>query len=184
MRGIGTAATGVIAFSAGAQVVTAALLWTSVDPSSGLAADLVALFVQVVAGVLFIAWMRQARLNSDVITSRHQHRWTNMWVILGWVIPFGNLFIPFAVMQDIWRGSDRTRPMAGLQQRPQSGLVTGWWITYIGSNVLGVIAGRGAVDDYALLSTISAAGMVAAAVLAAQMIKRVNEMQETVQVEA
>ena len=184
VRGIGAAATGMIALSAATQVVTAVLLWTSVDPASGLAADLVALLVQVVAGVLFIAWMRRARLNSDAITSRHQHRWTNMWVILGWFIPFGNLFIPYAVMQDIWRGSDRTQPMVGLRQRPQSGLVTGWWITYIGSNVLGMIAGRAALDDFALVSTISTAGLVVAAVLAAQMIKRVNEMQEVVQVEA
>ena len=184
VRGIGAAATGMIALSAATQVVTAVLLWTSVDPASGLAADLVALLVQVVAGVLFIAWMRRARLNSDAITSRHQHRWTNMWVILGWFIPFGNLFIPYAVMQDIWRGSDRTQPMVGLRQRPQSGLVTGWCITYIGSNVLGVIAGRAALDDFALVSTISTAGLVVAAVLAAQMIKRVNEMQEVVQVEA
>ncbi|WP_158102819.1 DUF4328 domain-containing protein [Lentzea kentuckyensis] len=183
MRGIGTAATAVIAFSAGTQVVTAALLWTSVDPASDVAANFIAVFVQVVAGVLFIAWMRQARLNSDIITSRHQHRWTNMWVILGWIIPFGNLFIPYAVMQDIWRGSDRTQPMVGLQKRPQSGLVTGWWITYIGSNVLGMIGGRSAEDDVALVSTISAAGLVVAAVLAAQMIKRVNGMQEAVQVE-
>lgn len=133
MRGIGTAATGMIAFSAGTQVVTAALLWTSVDPASDLAANFIALFVQLVGGVLFVAWMRQARLNSDTITSRHQHRWTNMWV----------------------------QPMVGLQKRPQSGLVTAWW-----------------------LSTISAAGLVVAAVLAAQMIKRVNAMQEAVQVEA
>jgi hypothetical protein len=184
VRGIGTAATGMIAFSAGTQVVTAVLLWTSADPASGLAADWIAAFVQVVAGVLFIAWMRQARLNSDDITSRHQHRWTNMWVIVGWVIPFGNLVIPYAVMQDIWRGSDRTQPVVGLRQRPQSGLVTGWWITFIGSNALGLIAGGSAPDDVALLSTISAAGLVVAAVLAAQLIKRVNGMQEAVQVRA
>ncbi|MEU3646707.1 DUF4328 domain-containing protein [Lentzea sp. NPDC034063] len=183
VRGFGTAATGAIAFSAATQVVTAALLWISVDEATVLAAGFVALLVQVVAGVLFIAWMRQARLNSDTITSRHQHRWTNMWVIVGWIIPFANLFIPYAVMQDIWRGSDRTQPMVGLQKRPQSGLVTGWWITYIGSNALGVIAGRAALDDYALLSTVSTAGLVVAAVLAAQMIKQVTERQEAVPVQ-
>lgn len=183
VRGIGTAATGLIAFSAGIQVVTAAMLWASVDLASSVAADLIAVFVQLVAGVLFIAWMRGARLNSDAITSRHQHRYTNMWVVLGWFIPFGNLVIPYAVMQDIWRGSDRTQPMVGLQKRRKSGLVTAWWLTYIGSNVLGVVAGRSALDDVALLFTISAAGLVAAAVLAARVIKQVNEMQEVVEVQ-
>jgi FtsH-binding integral membrane protein len=183
VRGIGTAATGAIAFSAGIQVVTALLWWTSVDPDWGMATDWMSVFVQVVAGMLFIAWMRRARLNSDAITSRHQHRWTNMWVIVGWIIPFGNLFIPYAVMQDIWRGSDRTQPMVGLQKRPQSGLVTGWWLTYIGSNALGLVANRSAEDDIALLLTISAAGLVVAAVLAAQMITTVNGMQEAVPVQ-
>lgn len=183
VRKIGAAATWVIAFSAGTQVVTALLLWTSVDLASSLAADLVAVFVQLVAGVLFVAWMRQARFNSDVITSRHQHRWTSMWVVVGWIIPFGNLVIPYAVMQDIWRGSDRTQPMVGLQKRPQSGLVKAWWITYIGSNVLGLAAARSALDDVALLSTISAAGLVAAAALAARMIKQVNGMQDVVAVQ-
>ncbi|MFC3894655.1 DUF4328 domain-containing protein [Lentzea rhizosphaerae] len=182
VRGIGTAATGTIAFSAGTQVVSAAMLWTPVDVESILSATWIAMFVQVVAGVLFIAWMRQARLNSDVITSRHQHRYTNMWIVVGWLIPFANLFIPYAVMQDIWRGSDRTQPMVGLQKRPKSGLVTAWWITYISSNALGVVAGRSAVDDMALLYTVSALGLVGAAVLAARMIKRVTDMQELVPV--
>ncbi|MFD5831069.1 DUF4328 domain-containing protein [Lentzea sp. NPDC060358] len=184
VRGIGTVATWVIAFSAATQVVTAVLLWISVDEATALAATFVALLVQVVAGVLFIAWMRRARFNSDVITSRHQHRWTTMWVVVGWIIPFGNLVIPYAVMQDIWRGSDRTQPAVGLQQRPQSGLVTGWWITYIGSNALGLVSGRAAPDDHALLSTVSSAGLVVAAVLAARMIERVAAMQEAVPVSA
>jgi hypothetical protein len=182
VRGIGAAATGTIAFSAGTQVVSAAMLWTSVDAASILAAGWIAMFVQLVAGVLFIAWMSQARHNADVITSRHQHRYTNMWVFVGWLIPFANLFIPYVVMQDIWRGSDRTQPMVGLQKRPKSGLVTAWWITYIGSNALGVVAGRSAVEDMALLDTVSALGMVTAALLAARMIKRVTDMQELVPV--
>ncbi|MFS8098489.1 DUF4328 domain-containing protein [Lentzea alba] len=177
VQGIGTAATGAIAFAAGLHVVTAVLLWVSVGEASSRAANWMALFVQVVAGVLFIVWMVRARLNSDDITSRHQHRYTNVWVPLGWFIPFGNLVIPFVVMQDIWRGSDRTQPMVGLQQRAKSGLVTAWWITYIGSNVLGVIAGRSAVQDGPLLYTISALGLVAAAVLAGRMINQVNGMQ-------
>jgi FtsH-binding integral membrane protein len=182
VRGIGTAATVSIAVSAGIEVIIAVMAWISVDPASSTAVDLISVYVQFVAAVLFIAWMHRARLNSDVITSRHQHRYTNVWVVVGWIVPLANLFIPYAVMQDIWRGSDRTQPMVGLQKRPQSGLVTAWWITYIGSNVLGVVAGQSALDDVPALYTICAAGFVAAAVLAARMIKQVNEMQEVVEV--
>jgi hypothetical protein len=177
LHGIGTLATGAIAFAAGMQVVSAVLLWTSVDEATALAVDVTGLLVQIVAGVIFMIWMGRARLNSDEITSKHQHRYTTMWVYLGWFIPFGNLVIPFVVMQDIWRGSDRTQPMVGLQQRPKSGLVTAWWICYIASNALGLIAGRAASEDFVTVSSISAAGLVAAAVLAARMIKQVNAMQ-------
>lgn len=172
------AATVAIALTAGLQVVTAIVLWMSVDESTTAVADVVTLWVNALAAVLFVTWMHRARLNSDVITSKHQHRYTNMWVVLGWIIPFGNLVIPFVVMQDIWRGSDRTQPMVGLQQRRKSGLVTAWWLCYIGSNGLAVVAAQSAWDDYATVYSLSAAVAVAAAVLAARMMKQVTSLQQ------
>ncbi|MDT7782057.1 MAG: hypothetical protein QOF58_476 [Pseudonocardiales bacterium] len=177
LHGLGTAATAAIAVTAGLQVVTAIVLWMSVNESAAALVDVAVLWVNALAAVLFVAWMHRARLNSDVITSAHQHRYKNMWVVLGWFIPFGNLVIPFVVMQDIWRGSDRTQPMVGLQQREKSGLVTAWWLCYIGSNGLAVVAAKSAWEDYALVFTLSAALAVVAAMLAAQMIKQVNAMQ-------
>jgi len=176
-QGLAGAATVAIGLAAGVHVVSAVLLLMSADEATSLTLDVLMLLMQVVAGVLFIAWMGRMRANSDVITSKHQHRYTTMWVYLGWFIPFGNLFIPFAVMQDIWRGSDRSQPMVGLQQRPKSGLVTAWWICYIASNGLALVAVRSAEGDYAALSAVAAAGTVAAAVLAARMIKQVTLMQ-------
>ncbi|MEV6241455.1 DUF4328 domain-containing protein [Lentzea sp. NPDC051838] len=177
---VGKFATAAIFVAAGIQVLIAVMLWSSANEASGVLVDWAALFVQVVAGVAFVVWMSQARLNSDVITSKHQHRYANMWVFVGWIIPFLNLFIPFVVMQDIWRGSDRSQPMVGLKQRPQSGLVTAWWLCYLASNALVLIAGNSAVQDYATVYTLSAVMSVAAASLAARMIKRVNAMQEEV----
>ena len=179
-HGLGTAASAVIAVTAGLQVVTAVVVWMSVDESAAAVVDLATLWVNALAAVLFVTWMYRVRANSDVITSAHQHRYKNMWVVLGWVIPFGNLVIPFVVMQDIWRGSDRTQPMVGLQQRQKSGLVTAWWLCYIGSNALALVAARSEWDDYALVYTLSAVVAVAAATLAARMIKQVNAMQVAV----
>ncbi|WP_330273492.1 DUF4328 domain-containing protein [Lentzea sp. NBC_00516] len=178
-RAIGKAATGAIAFATGIEVVETVLLWTSVYAEPSPTAYWVSLLANVVAGVLFVVWMNQARLNADAITSKHQARYTNMWVFVGWIIPFANLFIPYAVMQDIWRGSDRSRPMTGLKQRPQSGLVTAWWLCYIGSNVISAVSVMSAVQDVVTLATISVLALIAAAVLAGRMISLVNEMQVT-----
>ncbi|MET9627542.1 DUF4328 domain-containing protein [Lentzea sp. NPDC006480] len=172
-HGVGTAATGLIAFAAGTEVVTTVLLWVS--PAEPMP-YWVALFAHVVAGVVFISWMSQARLNSDVITSKHQHRYTNMWVFVGWIIPLANLFIPYAVMQDIWRGSDRSQPMTALRERPFSGLVRAWWATFIAGNLVASVPGL-TLRDAAAWGTLSAALGVAAAVLAARMIKQLNAVQ-------
>ncbi|MDX8037280.1 DUF4328 domain-containing protein [Lentzea sp. BCCO 10_0856] len=180
---IGTAAAGAIAIAVTAEVATTAMLWVTVSVAAAEISYWISLLVHVVAGVLFVVWMSQARLNADVITSTHQARYTNMWVFVGWIIPLANLFIPYAVMQDIWRGSDRTRPMAGLKQRPASGLVKAWWLCYIGSNLISTVAGLSAEQDVAMLATIAVLASITAAVLAAQMIKQVNGMQEAVPVQ-
>jgi hypothetical protein len=94
---------------------------------------------------------------------------------VGWFIPIANLYIPYAVVQDIWCGSDRANRMVGLQQRPQSSLITAWWICFLLSNVsLTLPASR---SQIATLATISALLSVAAAVLAARVIRRINDLQ-------
>lgn len=174
---MGTAATAAIAFTVGIEVVETALMWISAYQEPSPFAYWLTVVSQTTAAVLFVMWMHKARQNADQITSKHQARWTGMWVFVGWIIPVANLFIPYAVMQDIWRGSDHARPMVGLQRRPQSGLVKAWWFVYIGSNVLFAVIGYSAAQDVPFLATVAVLGWVAAAVLAARMIRTVNEMQ-------
>lgn len=175
-RAIGVAATGLIALAAGTEVVTTVLVWTSPGEANP-SVDWVTLFAHVAAGVIFVVWMSQARLNSDAITSTHQHRFTNMWVFVGWIIPIANLFIPYAVMQDIWRGSDRSQPTTELRKRPRSGLVTAWWSCFVAGNLAASVPALTS-RDAAAWGTVSAGLSVAAAVLAARMIQQLNVMQE------
>ncbi|GLY49635.1 DUF4328 domain-containing protein [Lentzea sp. NBRC 102530] len=177
---VGVVATAAIAFAVGVETIEAVMAWALVSAQVDEVTYWVSLLVHVVAGIAFVVWMNQARFNADTITSKHQARWTNMWVFVGWIIPVANLFIPYAVMQDVWRGSDRTQPMVGLRQRPLSGLVRAWWLCWIGSNVLATVSWRSAPQDVALLITISTSLSIAAAVLVARMIRVVNEMQVSV----
>lgn len=101
--------------------------------------------------------MKQVRHNADVITSTHQHRFTKVWVFVGWFIPIANLYIPYAVMQDIWRGSDRSQPTLGLQHREPSGLVLLWWLCFLVSNFSVTLPPKYAFQ-LAVFATISADG--------------------------
>jgi preprotein translocase subunit SecY len=194
VRGIGTAAIILIVITVVADIVNTVADWTlgpvaagDVEGSAGQAAAVAALLMllwiwlvaYVLAGITFIVWMYWARLNSHATASRHQHKWAPMWVILGWIIPIVNLFVPQAVMQDIWRASDRSQGTLALQLRPKSGLVTAWWSCWIVSFALAYVGAR-LQTDQAVWSTLSTAVTVAAAVLAIQIIRKVNDAQHSV----
>ncbi|WP_325051084.1 DUF4328 domain-containing protein [Lentzea atacamensis] len=128
------------------------------------------------AAIAFIVWMNRARHNSEAITSDQRHRFRNVWVFVGWFIPIENFCIPYAVMQDIWRGSDRSQPMLGLQHRDTSGLVLLWWLCFLLPN-FSISLPPKYVFELTVFATISAALSVAAAVLAARMIRELNAVQ-------
>lgn len=194
MRGIGTAVIILIIITTVLDIVNTVADWTLGDVAAGYvegtaaqasaaAALLMLLWIwlvaYVLAGITFIVWMYWARLNSHATASRHQHKWAPMWVILGWLIPIVNLFVPQAVMQDIWRASDRSQGTLALQLRPRSGLVTAWWSCWIVSFVLAYVGAR-LQTDQAVWSTLSTAVTVAAAVLAIQIVRKINDAQHAV----
>ena len=173
-----------IALTVVTDVVVTSLDWVYAAQADVPALDLVyalagwiSLVAYVVAGITFMVWMSQARLNSDAITSAHQHRYTKMWVFVGWLIPFANLVLPHIVMQDIWRGSDRTQPMVGLQQRAKSGLINAWWACFLVYVVASGLSARTYGENAALLSTLSTVAAIAAALVVVRIIRQINDMQ-------
>ncbi|MFI6102007.1 DUF4328 domain-containing protein [Lentzea sp. NPDC051213] len=197
VRGIGTAAIILIIITTAIDIVNTVLDWTVgqvlVEYELGKASETavtaaqavllmmlwVWLVAYVLAGITFMVWMYWARLNSHATASKHQHKWAPMWTIVGWLIPFVNLFVPFAVMQDIWRASDRSQGTLALQLRPKSTLVTAWWSCWIASFVLAYVGGRIQLD-FAVWSTFSTLATVAAAVLAIRIIRTLNDAQHSV----
>lgn len=75
--------------------------------------------------LLFLAWLWRAYAQA---TGPRAH--SRAWVIGGWLLPFGNLWIPPKVVHEIWVGSGRFR----MAERHRIGLVvTAWWISLLGS---------------------------------------------------
>jgi hypothetical protein len=73
--------------------------------------------------VLFLIWFRRARINAE------RGCWQNRarpWAIWGWIVPIGNLWIPFQIMRDIWRAG-----LASDNRTSATRLLALWWASYL-----------------------------------------------------
>lgn len=141
-----------------------------------------AFLVTLAAGIVFIMWLYNARINAERLTPAAEHRRSRTWVWLGWFVPFVNFWFPKQVIDDVWRAS------VPLRQRVQHRLVTQWWTAF----VLMWLLDRAYLHSYrngvlttdsflsaAILSTLSAIAGVVAAALAVQVVKRISAFQST-----
>lgn len=89
---------------AGARLVVPAL--TSGDTAERTAMDerpvvVASRLVLAITIIVFLIWFHNARVNADYSGWRQRRAWA--WTFWGWIIPIGNLWIPFQLMGDIWR---------------------------------------------------------------------------------
>jgi hypothetical protein len=156
------------------------------DLISGLLGTVAALALLASASV-FISWLWRVRWNAELFC-RGTHRLSRGWVIGSWVCPVLNLWYPKWIVDDVIAASDpRTPPhLSTLRDIPRTRLSSAWWSAWVVGLVLGNIAQRSVLDGAAevdelltnaVLSTISAAGTTAAAVLAILIVRRVNDLQ-------
>jgi hypothetical protein len=108
------------------------------------ALTLIGLAVLITTAVLFLVWTYRAYRNllafgaSELTTSPG-------WAVGSWFVPILNLFRPYQVMKEIWRGSD---PATGpTDRRARSDMpvhwALGWWWTFwIVASWFGNAAGR------------------------------------------
>jgi hypothetical protein len=74
--------------------------------------------------VFFIMWFRRAYYNLHMLPW-HNARYTEGWAAGSWFVPVINLWWPYQIMVDIWRGTQNA-----LKERlgePQSAAIVGWW---------------------------------------------------------
>ena len=78
--------------------------------------------------ILFLVWFNRARINAE--RSSWPQRRARAWAFWGWLIPIGNLWIPFQLMADIWR--------AGLPPERRTStawLPAVWWASWLFNGV-------------------------------------------------
>ncbi|KJK44026.1 hypothetical protein UK23_30965 [Lentzea aerocolonigenes] len=206
MRGLGRAASALIWLVAIANVANAASDWftysaiqayrTRIDSAGAiitaerinLVASASLSLLLLAAGIVFILWTYNARVNAERLTYAAEHRRSRTWVWLSWFVPFVNFWFPKQVIDDIWRASDPRQQGVPLRQRMQHRLTTQWWTAF----VLMWIFERAYLRTYrlgvpisdtflstAIFSSLAAAAGIVAAISAVQVVRRITEFQST-----
>ncbi|MEU4235079.1 DUF4328 domain-containing protein [Nonomuraea sp. NPDC026600] len=136
--------------------------------------------VFVLAGVAFLMWMFRARANADLLAPGEQ-RHRKPWLIFGWIVPIISLWYPKQIIDDIWGASRR------IDQSPRSGVIIAWWAAWLLSSWVARVVGNLLIkaDDLegmaaaAKFDVVSMAMWMVAAALAATVIVRTTNAQET-----
>ncbi|MGW7197666.1 DUF4328 domain-containing protein [Streptomyces chryseus] len=95
--------------------------------------------------LLFILWLDSMRSLADMVWPQGQRR-HRAWVLFGWLVPLGQLFIPKMFINDLWAAA---RP--AMRRRRGNPLLTIWWLTVLA-------AGAWATDGYSALKQAATAG--------------------------
>ncbi|MGW4114689.1 DUF4328 domain-containing protein [Actinosynnema sp. NPDC004786] len=196
VRGLGVAFSVLVALTALSDLVMAGWVWRVhgvlqdyVDGLVGdaefdrtLAAtnllDLAGTAVYLAAGVVFVVWSWRVRANADLVAwDAHHH--ARHWTIWGW-LPIVSFWIPRRVVADVWDVSaPRHQPPRGHAE------INWWWGLFIAYQVVDRITDRmlaagESVDEFAnggVMLVVVAALSVAAAVLAANVVRRIGAFQ-------
>ena len=142
------------------------------------------LIIVILSMIFFIMWFRRAYFNLHSL-SWHSARHSEGWAAGSWFIPILNLFWPYQIMEDIWRGTQNAiREKFG---EPQStDLVGWWWALYLINKFFGYItafASKGATEVDGLLTATKLEFVgdlisIAAIVVTTRMIQRTSSFEK------
>lgn len=115
------------------SIMLSELMDGTFDPETVGGSDLVLLGVlsagaiaRYLVAIAFLAWLWRARKNLRALGARRV-KYSVGWVIGGFLIPILNLFLPYRIVSEVWRGSD---PEDG-GEGSVVGLVLTWWILFV-----------------------------------------------------
>jgi hypothetical protein len=171
--------------ASGRNITTEAAEWN--DSREALIA-LVKFLSYLVTAIGFLMWFHRAHRNLPALGAKNLE-FTPGWAVGGFFVPFLNLFRPYKVAVEIWKGSS---PEVGVsdgvswEYAASSPLLGFWWGLWIISNILGQLVlrlsvGAKELDDLIALTWLSVVADVAsiiAALLAIAVVKLIDARQE------
>ena len=110
----------------------------ALEPSDRIAHERVGVWIAIAQGVCavlvavaFLPWLHQVRANLRALGARRL-RFRREWTYFGFAIPGLNLYRPYQVVSEIWRGSDpASASPVDWQRLPTSRLVLAWWVLLV-----------------------------------------------------
>lgn len=133
------------------------------------------------AAVTFLLWFHRAHKNLGD-AGLEWLEFSSAWAVGGFFVPFLNLVRPYAVMKEVWQGSDwlaSSYEFDDWRATPPPPLILRWWLLYLGSNIVAYYAAKG--PDFGWLWFAAYVTTSLAAVVAMQLIYRVSEKQTAAQ---
>ncbi|MFC5183147.1 DUF4328 domain-containing protein [Actinomadura harenae] len=128
-----------------------------------------------VTGVMFVSWLWRAYTQSP---GPHRHR--RGWVVLGWLVPVANLWVPPRLLYDVWVTTGRYR----MSQRHVAGALIGaWWLSVLLAVLLSRWFAHGGAESLAdarltvHLGAAAAAFQALAATLAMTVVYQITRLQ-------
>ena len=103
-----------------------------------------ALVLTVFAVVLFFGWLRRTVANLAPLGAGSLPYGT-WWAVGSWFVPIVNLWRPKSVVDEVWRASDPHLPREegdSWTRLPASWVVLAWWVLFIGSWLVQLVALR------------------------------------------
>ncbi len=116
------------------------------------------------AGVAFVEWLYQSRINLRAFGVRRL-RYPRGWTLAAFLVPALNLVRPYQVIREVWQASDpRTRDPFAWNQLRTGWLLPLWWALFVAGALLALLAlgaGLGAGYDPGKLWTARAIALAA-----------------------
>jgi hypothetical protein len=132
-----------------------------------------------VAAIAFIRWLYRVHGNLWSLGNRYV-TWSTSWASWGWIVPIGNLFIPWQVAEEAWYGSDPNLIGDGtnMPRKCNPWLVRCWWLSYLFMNAAALILPNIHGESVRMLKVMFGLPLESmAALLATWMIVKMNENQ-------
>ena len=134
------------------------------------------LFVYVASAVAFLMWQFRVSGNTRRFGISNQ-RFSPRWGVVTWFIPIVNLFLPYQVIAEIWRGSTSTNEESW--DKSSVPFVMGvWWGCHLLGALILLSIGEEVTQAYILMDMLGTGATLTAGAIVIYLVKRITDRQE------